>query len=266
MKIINFIVGISIAFSCASMAESKNELPSWLNVSKQDYNTVRSFFLSGFAAKALKGETIVSSPEDIINDFDSNELAAEKKWDGLKIIYGEVRGVKNIRGEPVVELGTPGDKSPSLNYVRLKVLDSKRESLFSLSKGQKVYAACLGVDFTLKPSFKNCSLSTKEIEVALSYGGDYLFPAWDKFILSKASVKKMLISNDNLGIVNFAGYVMISGIAKDPLQMKEIKSCTPWNAGCYDTFVKIFNKSSDYASDHEKQLTAFFEDAMKSHP
>nr|CAC9203326.1 Uncharacterised protein [Escherichia coli] len=79
MKIVNYIVALSIVFSGAVMAEGKNDLPEWLTASKQDYNTVRTFLLSGFAAKAMSGDITPKSPELIINDFNSNELAAHKK-------------------------------------------------------------------------------------------------------------------------------------------------------------------------------------------
>ncbi|EAS5032263.1 hypothetical protein D7X38_20855 [Salmonella enterica] len=264
MKIINYIVALSIVFSSSVMSEGGKDIPEWLTVSKQDYNTVRTFFLSGFAAKVFKGETLASSPSDIVNDFESNELAAGKKWDKLNIIYGEIKAVKNIRGEPVVELATPGDKNASFKFVRLKVLDNERESLLSLSKGQEIYATCLGDSFYLYPNFKSCTLKSKELDATLAYGGDYFFPEWDSFDISKPNMKKVLINNDSLKVMNLYGYIMISGVSKDPLLMEKIKSCTPWNAGCYDSFVKILKASSNYLAENAEQLEVYLKDSMKS--
>ncbi|HFZ7336470.1 TPA: hypothetical protein ACIO2X_004251 [Salmonella enterica subsp. salamae serovar 21:z10:z6] len=264
MKIINFIVGLSIAFSCASMAESKNELPNWLNVSKQDYNTVRSFFLSGFAAKAMSGDINPESPDTIINDFNSNELAAEKKWSGVKNIYGEIRGVKSQGGEPIVELFSTEDKTAPFNFIKLKFLDNKKESLLTLRKGQWIYATCVGVEYSLTPIFNNCSPSVEILDAALSYSGEYLFPSFEKFKPTKLRMKNIISSNDELGMANFAGYVIIADISKDPDLMKKIKECTPWKPECMPLVIETLKHTPNIMSKYEQEGRAFFEEVLKS--
>ncbi|MFA8082469.1 hypothetical protein ACEOBJ_25325, partial [Escherichia coli] len=60
------------------------------------------------------------------------------------IVYGEIKSIRMVNNKPIVELFTPGENATPLNYIKLKILDSKQDSLLKLKKGM-IYMQCAQV-------------------------------------------------------------------------------------------------------------------------
>lgn len=255
MKIFNIIT-----FCCAIIAGSAiadNKLPDWLSTSKKDYDLVRAFYLSGFASTAMDNQFSYHLPSELVNDFKDNEFAAQEKWNALKVVYGEIKSIRMVDNKPIVELFTPGEKTTPFNYIKLKVLNSKQESLLKLKKGDDIYAVCLGANFSLVPILSNCTTATDVIDAALSFSGEYMFPAFDSFSPTKQNVRNIFTNHERVQAMNFVGYLSLVDVTKDKNKMDTVRKCTPWKPGCSQQFAEIIKGLENIMYKHEEEFNNY---------
>ncbi|HAL1838352.1 TPA: hypothetical protein H5W91_003548 [Escherichia coli] len=257
MKLFNVITFCCAIFAGSAIAD--NKLPDWLSTSKKDYDLVRAFYLSGFASKAMNNQFGYHLPSELVNDFKDNEFATQEKWNTIPIVYGEIKSIRMVNNKPIVELFTPGENATPLNYIKLKILDSKQDSLLKLKKGDDIYAVCSGANFSLVPILSNCTPATDVIDAALSFSGEYMFPAFDSFSPTKQNVKYIFTNQDPVQMMNFIGYLSLVDTTKDKKKMDMVRKCTPWKPECSQQFVDVMEGFDSIMYKYEGEFKNYIE-------
>lgn len=125
----------------------------------QDYKKRAEAAQHGVAQQAeqsssIDAEAIAVTAEQLYKDYDANEISADAKYKGKPLlITGTVQSIESdITDDPVVALS-----ADLFGFVHLQGID--KASATSLSKGQKITAACTGGGEVMSfPTANECTI------------------------------------------------------------------------------------------------------------
>ncbi|EFP5579000.1 hypothetical protein IGT87_004041, partial [Salmonella enterica] len=114
-------------------------------------------------------------------------------------------------------------------------------------------------NFSLVPILSNCTPATDVIDAALSFSGEYMFPAFDSFSPTKQNVKYIFTNQDPVQMMNFIGYLSLVDTTKDKKKMDMVRKCTPWKPECSQQFVDVMEGFDSIMYKYEGEFKNYIE-------
>ncbi|MHA1063859.1 OB-fold protein [Enterobacter ludwigii] len=92
---------------------------------------------------------------EIIQDYKDNEMMANTKYKDKEIILkGKIFSIGEKHNLPVVQVSS----RDGWNWLIMYFLESERDKLMKLKKGDIIRAKCTGNGYTIVPFMKECAL------------------------------------------------------------------------------------------------------------
>lgn len=195
-----FLFLISILYSSSTIADKSDDI--FVDYVDNSLETLKKDFIKGDSFKEMTEVTT----DSLFDDFDSNELAANKKYKNSIIrINGRVDNVQeDIFGSPFISLKS----KKAIFGVKLNLENTNDERILDLKKGKSIDMVCYGVSFNVQvPTLKRCQFADeyarKSINLILNNiskniggSGDYSFISKAEFfIIAKYQLNKEQITN-----------------------------------------------------------------------